>query len=432
MLRSKYRFIALMAALPLVIELLLYCFLRSPWLYIGVPKALPKFRDIYILTLNSVCDIPASQFLLKGSCSDQFYGVETGHFDYPVLQFYIYQLLPEWIFQHANILAFLTGSTFLLLMTFAFLPQIKKITTLSVLLLTLYSFPIRYLLERGQLDTVAWSFPLAAAILLRKLISSNLQDPTKVHSAKKIGSLIFLAALAISACMKAFTWPSLLVSSLYILTQIRFKTSEKYLVAVIPIAVLIIIFYPGIIPGSNATAIQTMPGEIFGMRVFSDENPAQYIVKIASISAGIVCGALICTKISSYFRQNLNITLLMIVGSTSYLSFYLLTSSANYKLTSLAITLMSIAVLLDFTHQQGPKHLVQRHLREFSTLNCSVFVLSSLLVCYFNYKPYYPGLQFLAQDCFDLLLTPYIFGVCISLILAPFSQLRHHTTAYSH
>ena len=88
----------LVASLPLFCELVFYAVYGSQYsdkIFSGIPLAMPRFRDLYILILNVRCPTPVYLFSKLGSCSDSFYGLSPGQFDYPQLPFYLFNHIPN-------------------------------------------------------------------------------------------------------------------------------------------------------------------------------------------------------------------------------------------------------------------------------------------------------------------------------------------------
>lgn len=414
---------------PLLIELFFYAFTPfKHWSFIGIPKAAQPFRDLYVLTLNYSCNIPVQSFKELGSCSDSFYGIPQGGFDYPLPLFSFIRLLPIWNHQAVG---FLEGFIFIVLVSvvcnrFACNPVVT--------ILILYGHPTRYLIERGQVDLIAWILALLSVIILFALHRSReiiLYDSV-VISASSI--LLFLSAL-----VKAFTLPSLLILSIYF--KLKHKSSEIYLIPlVLTVIGFVVLFNPGSLPGHHSSAVQIMPGEIFGL-----------LVAIPSHLRGTQLAYFLIIKISAclvtimwFWLHNRNkpaiaiehsaaIDTFVILASTTYLSFYILTISANYKLVSASLLL--IPIFRDFFNPTSNRSLkppksvdigtsLSRpcssvlHRESLSFLFSNAFpLLSVVALLIFNYRPYIPELQFTTQYFFDFFLCPSVAGIAFYYLL---------------
>ena len=417
---------------PLLIELFFYAFTPfKHWSFIGIPKAAQPFRDLYVLTLNYSCNIPVQSFKELGSCSDSFYGIPQGGFDYPLPLFSFIRLLPIWNHQAVG---FLEGFIFIVLVSvvcnrFACNPVVT--------ILILYGHPTRYLIERGQVDLIAWILALLSVIILFALHRSReiiLYDSV-VISASSI--LLFLSAL-----VKAFTLPSLLILSIYF--RLKHKSSEIYLIPLILTVIgIVVLFNPGSLPGHHSSAVQIMPGEIFGLLVAIPNHlrgtQLAYFL-IIKISACLV-------TIMWFWLHNRNkpaiaiehsaaIDAFVILASTTYLSFYILTVSANYKLVSASLLL--IPIFRDFFNPTCNQSLKPSEFvdigtslsRQCSSLLCRgnltvsfsnafpILLVAAPLI--FNYRPYISELQFATQYFFDFFLCPSVAGIAFYYLFDSF------------
>ena len=104
-----------MPPMMVILEVLLYAIDHVGLSFSGIPTANPPFRDIYILTINAACTKSALEFYTTGSCSDEFYGVPLGGFDYPILPFLIAKALPSILFASPDRLAIFFAAVFLVL-----------------------------------------------------------------------------------------------------------------------------------------------------------------------------------------------------------------------------------------------------------------------------------------------------------------------------
>ena len=411
--------------LPLLIELFLYAFTPfSNSSFRGIQKAPQAFRDLYVLTLNHSCNIPVNRFRDLGSCSDLFYGIPPGNFDYPLPLFSFIKLLPYW---NHEIVGFLEGSIFVVLVAFV---CHRIFSNPLVIILVLYGYPTRYLIERGQVDLITWILALFSVFLLFSL--STIQN-----SAPRDRAIISLSAffLFLSALVKGFTLPSLFIFSVYL--KSKYKISKIYLVPLLlTVAASFILFTPHSLPGHHSTAVQIMPGEIFGLLVSIPSHlTSAEIVYLLSIKISAALLTLIWLLLNERHEStidsgySLSIDLFAIISSTTYLAFYFLTVSANYKLV--AASFLLILVTRDFLCFTGHQSLKSKKANDVKTLRfasyipllatanftCSLSNIFPLLLVasplVFNYRPYIPGLQFTTQYFFDFFICPSIAGVAL-------------------
>ena len=395
------------------IELFLYSFSDFDHLYSGVPRGIPRFRDIYILTINRVCNIPVHLFPQEGACSHSFYGLPmSAGFDYPLPLFFISKLLPEYLFLNPSILAFLSGISFLLCVYLLVMSSQERSNTLeSISILLIYlAYPTRYMLERGQIDTLNWTMAIVAVLTLiprRKELGDV--DKDKSSSISNIRLCISILVLFLSTLVKGFTLPALLIWSIYLYRSKR-RIPALLGFVLTPISAFTILGPLARIPGAHATFIQIEPGEIFGFSV-GIFTQADYITKILFICVGVV----LALSSSNKCKYSPSLSLLAIVSTSAYLAFYFLSVSANYKLVSAAFVLYTIV----------RRHLVSTT-RQATTTNISVIQIYSfpIILCFisilvFNYRPYIPEIQFLSQALFDNIIMPttigftaaYLFGI---------------------
>lgn len=394
------------------IELFLYSFSDFTFLYSGVPKATPRFRDIYILTINRFCHIPVHLFPQEGACSHSFYGLPmSSGFDYPLPLFYVSKFLPEHLFSNPSFLAFLSGASFLTcvyLLVIGSQAKFNLIEAISILLIFL-SYPTRYMLERGQLDTLNWTIAIAAVLILipRK---HSAEDITKeeLNVISNLRICISSLALFLSTLVKGFTLPALLVWSIYLYRSNK-RTPALLGVLLTAISTFIILGPLARIPGAHATYIQVEPGEIFGYSV-GIFSLADYVIKILFITVGSVFGF----SFNNNSRYSPSLSLLTIVSTSTYLAFYFLSVSANYKLVCTSLVLYAIvrSNLASASRRSTPTTVGLTPLYSIPV----IISLASVLI--FNYRPYIPEIQFLSQALFDNVLMPTTVGFAAVYLLS--------------
>ena len=398
------------------IELFLYSFTDLEFLYSGVPRGMPRFRDIYILTINRSCNIPVHLFPQEGACSHSFYGLPmSAGFDYPLPLFFASKFFPEYLFSNPSVLAFLSGvsflgSVYLLVITSQGKPNIAE--TISILLIFL-SYPTRYMIERGQLDTLNWTIAIAAVLILipRKHAAEDItKRKLSATSNQRIGLASIL--LFLSTLVKGFTLPALFIWSIYLY---RSKKRMHALLGVVltVISAFIILGPLARIPGAHATIIQVEPGEIFGFSV-GIFSWADYVLKIFFICAGSILGF----SLTKQFRCSPSLSLLAIVSTSTYLAFYFLSVSANYKLVCAALVLYTSMRSMHHsaTRKLIPSTLASTPLHSIPIMFCFISILI------FNYRPYIPELQFLSQALFDNILMPITVGFAGVYLLSVLSM----------
>ncbi|QNG28912.1 hypothetical protein [Synechococcus sp. LTW-R] len=413
----KYFFVSV----PLVVELFLYSsdldiFGLGKSLFNGVPKATPQFRDLYILILNYQCHIPIHQFKILGSCSDSFYGVIRGEFDYPTAAFYIYNLIPGWLVKHPNLSGFLLGTFFLMscLVTATKIEKNLRISNLCCLIaysLLIYSFPFRYVIERGQLDQIAWIL----ALLAFPLFLSKTYQRRSNKNILSAGLLIFLSVL-----IKGFTLPYLFIYSVLvnsILVSNRYL--KVFLYALIPISLLLLTI-SGTAPGSFASNLHVDPGIVFGFQVPNAHNSLNLLnyLKIVIATIGFLTFASVANKILKqairhYKGDSLTPIMTAALGASSFIIMYFFTSSANYKLVSLGLLFLSLAGLMSARSETQNIRYTKSNM-----LSILTFGASSLYILFYNYRPYFPELQFLAVDYCDYISMPFSVGCAIAYLAA--------------
>ena len=419
----------LVVSLPLFWELVVYAVYGSEYsdkIFYGIPLAMPRFRDLYILILNVRCPTPVYLFNKLGSCSDSFYGLSPGQFDYPQLPFYLFNHIPQFISSRPNLAGLLLGTLFLL--SFILLSSsLQKEYRLNPSLATLtygasiYSFPFRYLIERGQLDQLAW----ALAFLSIVLISSNNSQINK-----KFIFLLSLILLSLSAILKAFTLPFLGLLTIIILLNkgTCFYRFSALIVSLITAAMLLA---NPTSPGSIATLLQVEQGTVFGFSLglsAPSSNLTHVLLKLAIITLAFIAGIL-SLKITS--RETFSIVNLTgTLGASTFLAFYFLTTSANYKLIPLALILLWIVYARSL---KSPKEANSRSIGAANIEIASLAPILAIVWCgYYNYRPYIPALQFLTVDFTDYVVIPYLCGTSLSILFLVLFRLDLRGVAKSH
>ena len=425
-------------ALPfllLVAECISYSLDLSVHAFWGIAKAAPKFRDFHILPLNALCSIEIPDFYTTGSCSDQLYGIPAGSFDYPALIFYIARMVPDSIFHHPSILAILNGIVFLISMFMYCLVKKSHINYYSVftIYIFLFSHPVRYALERGQLDLITWSMTLFSCVLM----TASLAYPKIKHrkydlylSPSKLLQHFSLFFIALSAAIKAFTFGAYSIFWMYFAK----KTSKSYklITSLLYILVIMLILHPVGLPGKNASLVQSMPGEIFGFSVGASGELAKYALKTLVCISGVFVS--ICTinyDYSNLKRNYIDTTRipfifepLAISGASSFCMFYFLSSSANYKLISAGLFLVGVSLIsprLFYPKPEWDNHLNRNPMSLFRIIAS----VSCISVLYHNYRPYIEELEFVSQGQFDFLWCPLLAGMCVGYLFLVISRMAN-------
>ena len=427
--------------LPLFVSLLelgLYAFHETSVAYLGIAKASPKFRDLYVLTLNALCNIPPHKFSANGSCSDFFYGVPAGSFDYPLPIFHIAQSMPEYFFRSPQLLAFTIGSS-LILSVYAIVNTVKSSLAKFILLILIYgSHPFRYLLERGQLDSLAWTIALSPLWIIPLLRKTQFPNDTEYSNELTVSSSLFLSAI-----IKGFTFPALLIWSAVKIKGIGLKTFILRLVYfILGLKVLVLAKSK---PGSFSSIAQIMPGEIFGISVGLGNSDyitpyAGALLKVTFILLGVIYG-LIRLRYNLFDKHQPVWSFLkaysVFVGSCTFLSFYILTVSASYKLFPLVIILIALQIkdnkfiasnrmeAMHYSTNNGNKPTSQ--FKEDYSLRLFLSVLILTLI-YEGYMPYTAEIQFLKVDFINFILQPLMAGITLSLIAVAGTNLFHSKT----
>jgi len=406
----------LAASLPLCVEVVLYAVYGSEYsaqIFFGIPRALPRFRDLYILVLNIRCPTPVHLFSTVGSCSDRFYGLSPGQFDYPLLPFYIFSHIPQFFSDRPNLLGLLLGIAFII--SFAAISaklqekyKLNQALALIVFILSIYSFPFRYLIERGQLDQLAWTLAFLSILLCanKEALSRN-----------KLRFLVGLLLLSVSASVKAFTLPFLGITAIYLWlkTKSYFNAVASTIFFVITAAQL---FANPTSPGSVASSLQIAQGTVFGFHSgLSALGPNQYCIRILFKISIIAFSFLInYLNLSSIPLPRLNmINLTESLGASTYLGFYFVTASANYKLIPIAL----ISLWLIYSKISARSGSVKFTCRYFLLINIESIApfFAFAWIGYYNYRPYIPSLEFLAVDFTDFVVFPYLAGLSVSILL---------------
>jgi len=416
------------------IELFCYSFTTWQFPYSGVPKAAPKFRDLYVLILNANCKIDPSQFAVAGSCSDLFYGVPPGSFDYPLPLFYIAQHMPKTLFLNPSLLGFLSGSIFLttIFFTSSLIKSSRK--RCIALCLVIFSFPTRYLLERGQLDTFSWSLALSVYIAARLVPKSRQFSPILLIWQN--------ASLWLAALVKGFTLPALAINNLTFFRSRRWLPFWLSLAAII-LACMVLIT-PDRLPGHHSSLVQLNPGEIFGFRIGLKNSSTffqeTFLLKIVFILIGTVWMlANMLREGLRYPNQRIGIppyySQLFNLSASSYLAFYFLTASANYKLFPVALLFLcfQISPFHSFnaeSNAQGLKY--QNYTKQLFNSSLGwphprqLLSAIALVIIYSNYMPYLPELQFLKIDFLNFILEPFFVGSLACLVTGKLLERGMH------
>ena len=416
------RSLALLSTFFVVFESILYAFAHSLHAFRGIPRAHPPFRDIYTLTINALCDRPVFNFFTEGSCSAAFYGVSEGSFDYPILPFLLSRALPRYIFSSPDLLALSFIIVFLaLLYGIYLLTKRTGLVTLTYILLV-FSFPLRYLLERGQLDILTWMLVLLSSLsgffFCCAPGSSHLAFDCSAKEKKLflyLGNCFVPFFVLLSIAFKAFTILEAFVLPL-VLLKFNLRTACFIAISLVPLSILSIYNPDGV--GSVANQIQQMPGEIFGLSVGSSilSSGHSLLFRLAVVILSFLISSLFIGHHKHYPPSLLPPYILMSSSASAFIACYFLTSSANYKLFSVPLFLLSICWLYESSGTAGLK------LFSFSGL-LYLFGLC-LPVIFFNYRPYIPSLQFLSQEFFDLFVMPALAGAMISYLFVPLFPLR--------
>jgi hypothetical protein len=411
-------FVAFASTFLLLAEVLTYAFIDRPslfFLFFGIPRAIPPFKDIYTLTINALCDRPLLEFFSHGSCSASFYGVDEGSFDYPLALFVLARRLPRFLFESPSLLAVFVISIFLFSCLVVFCLALKKPSIWFALayVILIASFPFRYLLERGQLDIVTWTFVLLATI--SSFAFSNRLPLTQ--TSHRPG---FPSYLAISALLRDLAVPLLIVLSvafkgfnvleLFVLPPLLFLYNQRracYIATCLAPVGLFSLYNPSGI-GSVATAIQSMPGEIFGLNVSSSllNNPYIHLFRITIVIFSFFALRSLSPQSRTFPVAELPVALLLTTSAASFIACYFLTTSANYKLVSISFYLFSMTWL---TYSRN--YLKNLSLRTIApTLYIYIICIPAI---YSGYRPYIASLQFISQEYIDLFLMPAIAGAML-------------------
>lgn len=427
----KPNWVYIISVAPFLLEILLRA-LGSDDVFWGIPITTPPFRDFYVLHFNALCDIPIWNFSISGSCSDDFYGVPRGSFDYPLPIFYVARAV-RFIFSSASpsvLAAILAASFIIALSALVFKQKIKQYQKLLVVFLLLSSYPVRYALERGQLDLIVWTLSILSCIFLSPMgikRQTTISYPTHSLPSFLVPFFLFLGSL-----IKVFTYPALLIYTLKSLgyrSSRRLKLINASMIVMAPI--LILMPFSGL-PGENNTRLSSMPGEVFGlMTSINIESPLFLVIlKIVFTLLGLFFSINLFRSTSSLIidhpRMSNPLSLLATIGSSSYILFYLLSVSANYKLISAIIFLGSIS-LYSLSSQSLSNNSFSsiQNLRDLNACATSpaleqkkLLLLISMpmlfVIATFGYRPYLPSLQFLSQSFIDFIVMPMLFGLCLS------------------
>ena len=407
-----------------IAEVILYSLSTNSAIFVGIQLASPKFRDIYILTLNTLCDTSISDFTSTGSCSDSFYGIPAGSFDYPLSMFYAARILPKILFHSSSALATLLGSTFLLIILAITLRT--KLSSTSTLLypLILLSYPFRYMLERGQTDLVVWIIALLPALFIKKL---DLSDDSR-HLSNHFTCIFASFMLSLSVAAKAFTAPSLIIWTILLLLR------RNFLAGTLSVSMLTLSLYTiyskNTPPGSHINSIQNTAGEVFGLTVGSSESGLviHTLTKIAVISLVLMllvfCSGLYQATKSIPDRHSILFTTegySFLISSSSFLALYFLSSSSTYKLVSLAMSMLfSFCIIHSLTAQLHLSSTILTRIRLDSVMYA--FIVIPLL--FIQYRPYIAGLQFLSQDFAEFILYPASIAINSYYLLIMINQTR--------
>lgn len=402
------RLLIAISGLPLLIEIWLYATgANRGWIYSGIAKALPSFRDVYILTINSTCETPAYLFNRLGGCSNHFYGVNTQVFDYPVGIFLLGQALPRWLFANPSIVGAVLGTTLVICLLRSIELSTRGTFAAFISVSVLYTKPVRYLLERGNLDEITWILALMAGLIVAQASEAKIKSRFRMF----LRNMLLSASIAV----KGFTLPA---ASVELATLGRLKNRPHRVLMII----LLLVFAASVTSvisisggaGGYATSIQNMRGEIFGFSVGLD-NASLATIKIVFALSGYLFTSRVTGKLDKYQigleQRGFDIGIyLIMLGSSAMSMFYILTVSANYKLVAVAIVLVG----LNSVHSHFTRRIERSNRVSESLAMGAVFLIlaSSLLI---GYRYYVPGLQFASQDLVDYMLHPYTFGVCASL-----------------
>ena len=358
------------------------------------------------------CPIDPSLFGSVGSCSDEFYGAPKGSFDYPLTIFYLLRTLPEWININPNIIAFSMGSV-LIFALYAIINSLTQgILRVAILFVVLFSHSFRYLLERGQMDQLAWFLALVPLLLL----TQRTKDPCNLFT---LDTRIILGTLSLAASvlLKAFTLPILFLWPIILIreTSLKKRRFSILLSVFIVIITTLVLFLQGISPGAHSSSVQLMPGEIFGFKVGLSPNHNDLTlfehagIKVGFVLVGLISSREIFTSSLKSLLNSFNTLYIFTLGSTTFLAFYFFTASANYKLVSAQFLLISI--ITSFKSSSATKTLTLDRLIVY-TIAVSVFCLT-----WHNYLPYIPSLQFIMIDYINLCITPFLVGFSLYPLL---------------
>lgn len=379
--------------------------------FTGIPTAFPPFRDIYILTINAVCSKSVLEFYSTGSCSDQFYGVPPGGFDYPILPFLLARVLPSFLFLYPSILAI--AFTFIFAMA-VFLVSLRAPGTTSFYLSYLVfwiSYPVRYMLERGQLDSISWSLCIFA------ILSIHIQGKSRhILSKPRIRNHFSQVLILLSAAIKVFTFPMIFLSGV---TSKYFGTKKSILVALmLSILCAGLISFPSGLPGKNATRIQIEPGEIHGLLVsVNSQNDLFLKISIIVVTSILFLSLGRKTNVARELRHKPQLAICALtaaMGASAFCLLYLFASSANYKLVSIGFYYIGASAFYSYLTNRSKDIFIKTGSAIEHKLNCAASAILHTLcvpILLFNYRPYDSSLQFLSQDLFDFVWCPAMFGI---------------------
>ena len=423
----KKTFLLSFVTILAIAEIFLYSLSPSKVAFVGIARSLPKFRDVYILKLNALCTTPIADFISTGSCSDSLYGIPAGSFDYPLSMFYVARILPQIFFQSANALGTVLGSIFLTLIFAIIIKTRKSWITVFFYSLILLSYPLRYMLERGQTDLIVWILALLPALFLNKL---ELADNSR-HSVNQAKYIFASLMLSLSVAAKAFTAPSLIVWTILLLLRRHFIAGA--LSVSMLILSLYIVFSSTNPPGSHINSIQNAPGEVFGISVgvLGSSLIQSAMLIIAKLFVFVI--VLLLLVFCSGFHQAMKLVLSkrpilftlegysFLISSTSFVALYFFSSSSTYKLASLSLSTLFIFCII---HSLTNSNLLAPTIMSQIHFDCINYALIATSLLFLQYRPYIPGLQFLSQDYAEYLLYPASIAFNVYFVLALLNQAR--------
>ncbi len=426
------RYLVLVLPPVLVIgEVIFYALDNAGLPFAGIPTAFPPFRDIYILTINAICSKPVFEFYSTGSCSDQFYGVPPGGFDYPILPFLLARVLPSFLFLSPSILAIIFATFFAVAVFMVSLRAPGSTSFYLAYLVFWLSYPVRYMLERGQLDSISWSLCILGCLVIPLTNKSR-------HKSRKtsIKMLLSQVLILLSAAIKVFTFPMLFLNGII---SNHFSKKKAILVAsIFSTLCAVLILFPSGLPGKNATRIQIEPGEIHGLLVAVDSHSDLFIkISIIVVTSMLFLSLGKKVNISTELRLNPQLTMSALtaaMGASAFCLLYLFATSANYKLVSVGFFYIGASAF--YAHLINPSKIILINTSaitkfKLNRATCAVLHVLCIPVLIFNYRPYDPSLQFLSQDLFDFVWCPAIFGIMLAYTLKYTYELFNASTRES-